>query len=114
MITRARLVRWLAVALVLAAGCYLALAAARLVLAYREMLTAERQLLSAEAVLRESWLDPSPAALAGGEGPGSTGDRGDRAAPGQHQGEAGPHRRTPQRRAPGRVAGEGRRAAAAA
>src|SRR3989304_3569350 len=67
MITRARLVRWLAVALVLAAGCYLALAAARLVLAYREMLTAERQLLSAEALLRESWLDPSPAALARAE-----------------------------------------------
>jgi len=66
-ITRARLVRWLAVALVLAAGCYLALAAARLVLAYREMLTAERQLLSAEALLRESWLDPSPAALARAE-----------------------------------------------
>ncbi|HLA18818.1 MAG TPA: DUF4012 domain-containing protein, partial [Dehalococcoidia bacterium] len=66
-ITRARLARWLAVALFLAAGCYLALAAARLVLAYREMQTAERQLLSAEALLREGGLDPSAAALAQAE-----------------------------------------------
>jgi hypothetical protein len=67
-ITRARLVRWLAVAFVLAAGSYFALTASRLVLVYREMLTAERQVHLAEALLRESGLDPSPLALARAEG----------------------------------------------
>lgn len=67
-ITRGRCIRWLALALVLAGGCYLAVTGVRLVLVYREVLTAERQLVSAEALLRHEGLEPSPTALARVEG----------------------------------------------
>ncbi|MDO8616026.1 MAG: DUF4012 domain-containing protein [Dehalococcoidia bacterium] len=66
-ISRGRLGRWLALGLVLAAGCYLAITAVRLLLVYREMLTAERRLVSAETLLRREGLAPSPAALAQAE-----------------------------------------------
>ncbi len=66
-LNRRRLVRWLAVGLVAAAACYLAVTGLRLLLVYREMLTAERQLGSAETLLRRQGLEPSPAALARAE-----------------------------------------------
>jgi len=66
-ISRGRFGRWLALGLVVAAGCYLAIAGLRLLLVYREMLTAERQLGSAETLLRREGLEPSPTALAQAE-----------------------------------------------
>ena len=66
-ISRGRLVRWLALGLVAAAACYLAVTGLRLLLVYREMLTAEQQLGSAETLLRREGLEPSPAALAQAE-----------------------------------------------
>ncbi len=66
-IRRGRFARWLALGLVVAAACYLAITGLRLLLVYREMLTAERQLGSAETLLRREGLEPSPAALAQAE-----------------------------------------------